>query len=337
LRLVFAGTPEFARIALQRLSDAGHDIALVLTQPDRPAGRGLKLQESPVKVFARERASAVVQPRSLRLDGRYAEDAAQAVRAITDAHADVMVVAAYGLILPRWVLDAMRMPGAGGKPGHGCINIHASLLPRWRGAAPIHRAIEAGDAVTGVTIMQMDEGLDTGDMLLVDQCPITHTGPQADTTASLHDKLAALGADMVVRVLALVEKGQLVARPQPADGVTYAQKVEKAQACMPWAADARLVARRVRAFNPAPGAWTVLGQEVLKVWQAESLPQDAPANAPPGSVLAVAPCGIDVACGRGCLRITELQKAGGKRLAAADFLRGFDLRPGMRFTSGPDA
>ena len=337
MRLVFAGTPEFARVALQRLWDAGHDIALVLTQPDRPAGRGMKLQQSPVKVFARERAIAVAQPRSLRRDGRHADDAAQAARAITHAQADVMVVAAYGLILPRWVLDAMRAPGSGGVPGRGCINIHASLLPRWRGAAPIHRAIEAGDAVTGVTIMQMDEGLDTGGMLLVQQCPIAHTAPHADTTASLHDKLAALGADMVVRALVLAEQGQLLARPQPTVGVTYAQKVEKTQACMSWAADAGLVARRVRAFNPAPGAWTALGQEVLKVWQAQPLAQDPPASAPPGSVLAVAPFGIDVACGSGCLRITELQKAGGKRLAAGDFLRGFDLQPGMRFTPGPDA
>jgi len=337
LRLIFAGTPEFARVALQRLHEAGHDIALVLTQPDRPAGRGMQLQESAVKAFARTHGIPVAQPRSLRLDGRYADDAQTAHQALLNANADAMVVAAYGLILPRWVLDAMRTPAAGGAPRLGCLNIHASLLPRWRGAAPIHRAIEAGDTLTGVTIMQMDEGLDTGDMLLVETCPILHSGPDADTTASLHDKLAALGAEMVVRALALAEQGRLQARPQPAEGVSYAHKVDKAQARLPWAADAALVARRVRAFNPAPGAWTVLGEEVLKVWQAQVLEQQPPADVAPGTLLAVSPLGIDVACAAGCLRITELQKAGGKRLAAADFLRGFELRPGMQLVDAPDA
>jgi methionyl-tRNA formyltransferase len=338
LRLIFAGTPEFARVALQRLQEAGHDIALVLTQPDRPAGRGMKLQGSAVKVFATAHRIPVAQPRSLRMDGRYADDALAAQQALLDAHAEAMVVAAYGLILPRWVLDAMRAPAAvGGAPGRGCINIHASLLPRWRGAAPIHRAIEAGDVLTGVTIMQMDEGLDTGDMLLVEPCPIRHAAPDADTTATLHDTLAALGADLVVRALTLAEQGHLQPRPQPAEGVTYAHKVEKAQARLPWSSDAGLVERRVRAFNPAPGAWTALGPEVLKVWRAQALAQDPPAGKPPGTLLAVAPLGIDVACATGCLRITELQKAGGKRLPVADFLRGFELRPGMQFANGPDA
>jgi methionyl-tRNA formyltransferase len=337
LRLIFAGTPEFARVALERLCGAGHDIALVLTQPDRPAGRGMKLQESPVKVFARNHAIPVAQPRSLRLDGRYPEDAVRARQALLDAHAEALVVAAYGLILPRWLLDAMRVQDPGGVPGRGCINIHASLLPRWRGAAPIHRAIEAGDALTGVTIMQMDEGLDTGDMLLVEACPIRHTGADADTTASLHDRLAELGAGLVVRALFLAQQGRLQARPQPTEGVSYAPKVEKAQARLPWDSDAGLVERRVRAFNAVPGAWTLLGPDVLKVWRAQALPLGAPADMPPGTLLAVGPPGIDVACGTGCLRITELQKAGGKRLAAADFLRGFDLRPGMRFGAAPHA
>ena len=338
MRLIFAGTPEFARAALQRLCEAGHDIALVLTQPDRPAGRGMKLHESPVKLFAREHGIAVSQPRSLRLDGRFADDAVQARQALVDAQAGVMVVAAYGLILPRWVLELMRAPVAGGAPpGRGCVNIHASLLPRWRGAAPIHRAIEAGDAVTGVTIMQMDEGLDTGDMLLVEACPIRHTGPDADTTASLHDTLAALGADLVVRALELAEQGRLPARAQPAQGVTYAHKVEKEQAQLTWSSDASQLERRVRAFNPAPGAWTVLGPEVLKIWRARLLELPAPPEALAGAVLAATASGIDVACGAGCLRITELQRAGGKRLAAADFLRGFALRPGMRFGAAADA
>ena len=190
MRLIFAGTPDFARIALERLHAAGFEIPLVLCQPDRPAGRGMKLQASPVKQFALGKGIAVAQPRSLRLDGKYPDDAAAARVAIAAARADFMVVAAYGLILPQWVLDA---------PERGCLNIHASLLPRWRGAAPIHRAIEAGDAETGVTIMQMDAGLDTGDMLLEERLPIAQT----DTTASLHDRLAVLGGRLIVEALEL--------------------------------------------------------------------------------------------------------------------------------------
>ena len=337
MRLIFAGTPEFARAALQGLHEAGHTITLVLTQPDRAAGRGMKLQASAVKQYAQAHGLPLAQPRSLRLDGRYPEDAETAREAVLASGADAMVVAAYGLILPRWVLDAMRVPAASGAPGRGCINIHASLLPRWRGAAPIHRAIEAGDAETGVTIMQMDEGLDTGDMLLVEPCPIRQSGPDADTTATLHDRLAVLGADMVVRALALAEHGRLPARPQPAEGVIYAHKIDKAQAALRWASDARQLERRVRAFNPSPGAWTALDQDVLKVWRAQVLEQDIPADVPPGTVLAVSADGIDVACGAGAVRITELQKAGGKRLPAADFLRGFDLRAGMCFAPGVDA
>lgn len=327
MRLVFAGTPEFARAALQRLCEAGHEVCLVLTQPDRPAGRGMKLQASPVKAFAVAQGIAVAQPRGLRLDGRFADDAAQARLALQQADADAMVVAAYGLILPRWVLDAMRArPGA-----LGCLNIHASLLPRWRGAAPIHRAIEAGDAETGVTIMQMDEGLDTGDMLLVERCTIRHSGPDADTTDSLHARLSALGADLVVRALALAAQGRLPATPQPADGVTYAQKIDRVQARLHWDADAALLERQVRAFDPAPGAWTQLGTDVLKVWRAVPGPRAVPAGTRAGTVLAVGPEGIDVACGQGCLRITELQKPGGRRLPVAEFLRGFALQVAMRF------
>ena len=327
MRLVFAGTPEFARAALQRLCEAGHDVRLVLTQPDRPAGRGMKLQASPVKAFALAQGIAVAQPRGLRLDGRFADDAAQARQALLLADADAMVVAAYGLILPRWVLEAMRArPG-----GLGCLNIHASLLPRWRGAAPIHRAVEAGDAETGVTIMQMDEGLDTGDMLLVERCPIRHAGPDADTTDTLHARLAGLGADLVVRALALAALGRLPATPQPAEGVTYAQKIDRAQAQLRWEADAALLERQIRAFDPAPGAWTQLGADVLKVWRAAVVPRAVPAGTLPGTVLAVGPQGIDVACGTGSLCITVLQKPGGRRLPVADFLRGSSLQAGMRF------
>ena len=248
LRIIFAGTPEFARIALERLHRAGHAIALVLTQPDRPAGRGMKLQASAVKKQALEYGVPVAQPRSLRLDGKFPEDAEQARKVIADAKADVMVVAAYGLILPQWVLDDMQ----GDKLG--CLNIHGSLLPRWRGAAPIHRAIEAGDSHTGVTIMQMDAGLDTGDMLLKQSIAIAET----DSTASLHDKVADLGADMVVEALTLAATGRLQPQKQPLEGVTYAHKIEKAEGQLNWQRDAASLCRQVRAFDPFPGASTSL-------------------------------------------------------------------------------
>ena len=244
LRVVFAGTPEFARVALERLHVAGFTIPLVLTQPDRPAGRGMKLQASAVKQFAQAQGMEVAQPRSLRLDGKFPEEAAAAREALLAARPDVMVVAAYGLILPRWVLEL---------PHRGCLNIHASLLPRWRGAAPIHRAIEAGDAETGVTIMQMDEGLDTGDMLLREAMAIAPD----DNTARLHDRLAALGARLMVEALELLACGGLVRTPQPAEGVTYAHKIEKAEAAIDWTLPADVLARRVRAFDPFPGAATV--------------------------------------------------------------------------------
>ncbi|MFZ3220953.1 MAG: methionyl-tRNA formyltransferase [Rhodoferax sp.] len=320
MKVIFAGTPEFARVALERLHASGHTICLVLTQPDRPAGRGMKLQASAVKQFALDHAMAVSQPRSLRLDGKYPEDAAAARQAIAQADADVMVVAAYGLILPQWVLDDMRQ---GSKLG--CLNIHGSLLPRWRGAAPIHRAIEAGDAETGVTIMQMDAGLDTGDMLLVHSVPI---GEQA-TTATLHDRLADLGADLVVQALDRAAAGHLQPQRQPTAGVTYAHKIEKHEAAIDWRLDAPTIARRVRAFNPFPGATTTLQGEVLKVWAAQPAPADASKPAP-GTVVAVGPEGITVAARDSVVLLTELQRSGGKRLAVADFLRGFDVQVGMR-------
>ena len=225
MNVIFAGTPEFAAVALRSLLRAGFRVPLVLTQPDRPAGRGMKLQPSAVKQVALEHGLPVCQPRSLKLDGRYHEDAAEAQaalqRAVADGGATVMVVAAYGLILPQWVLSLPRL---------GCLNIHASLLPRWRGAAPIHRAIEAGDAETGITLMQMDAGLDTGDMLLVERLPIA---PQ-DTTGTLHDRLALLGGRLVVEALELAACGGLKPVPQPAEGVTYAHKLEKAEALLDW-------------------------------------------------------------------------------------------------------
>ena len=344
MKVVFAGTPEFARVALQALQRAGFEIPLVLTQPDRPAGRGMKLQASPVKQFAQAHGIAVAQPRSLRLDGKYPEDAQAARDALQAAAADVMVVAAYGLILPQWVLDAMgaarpsegaQAPLEGGEPRAagsmgarlGCLNIHASLLPRWRGAAPIHRAIEAGDADTGVTIMQMDAGLDTGDMLLAERLPIA----AADSTATLHDRLATLGGRMIVQALQLAARGGLHAVPQPAEGVSYAHKIEKPEAAIDWRLPATQIERRVRAFDPFPGASALLNGEVVKVWCSEldSLPRNS--EAAPGQILSVKDEGITVACGEGCLRLTALQRPGGKRLPARDFLRGFGLQAGQSF------
>ncbi|MES2877570.1 MAG: methionyl-tRNA formyltransferase [Pseudomonadota bacterium] len=318
MRLIFAGTPEFARVALAQLHAAGHEIVLVMSQPDRPAGRGMKLQASAVKQFALDHGLPVAQPRSLRLDGKYPEDAATARLAMEAAQADAMVVAAYGLILPQWVLDL---------PPHGCFNIHASLLPRWRGAAPIHRAIEAGDAETGVTIMQMDAGLDTGDMLQVEKLPITALA----TTATLHDQLAELGGRMMVETLELASRGALQPVPQPAEGITYAHKIEKHEAAIDWSQAATLIAQRVRAFNPFPIANSDLKGETFKIWSASVQPGSPPAGTEYGSILAVAPEGIAVAAMNSIVNITELQRPGGKRLSVADFLRGFDLRPGMVF------
>ena len=321
MNVVFAGTPEFARVALQALVQAGFSVPLVLTQPDRPAGRGLKLQASPVKQYALEQGMAVEQPRSLRLDGKFPDDAALAHAALLAARADVMVVAAYGLILPLWTLTAPRL---------GCLNIHASLLPRWRGAAPIHRAIEAGDLETGVTIMQMDEGLDTGDMLLTERLPIRHAGPDADTTATLHDRLAMLGGRMVVEALELAACGGLQATPQPAEGITYAHKIEKAESLIDWRLSATALDQRVRAFDPFPGASSLLQGEAIKVWACRPAAEVGTVAVPPGTILQADADGLAVQCGSGVLWPTLLQRAGGKRLPVADFLRGFPgLQPGM--------
>ncbi|GAB3398370.1 methionyl-tRNA formyltransferase [Massilia agilis] len=308
MKVVFAGTPEFAAVALRSLFEAGFEIPLVLTQPDRPAGRGMQLQASPVKQFALAHGIPVLQPLSLRLDSKDPERAAQARAAhetLSGLDYDVMVVAAYGLILPKSTLDI--------RP---CINIHGSLLPRWRGAAPIHRAVEAGDASTGVTIMQMEEGLDTGPMLTIEAIPIE---PQ-DTTGSLHDKLAALGGRMIVD--ALQRYGELRPVPQPGEGVTYAAKISKEEAKLDLSQPAEALARKVRAFNPFPGAHAQAGGVTVKIWKAE--PVEGAGT--PGKVLqADAQHGIVVACGQGALRLAELQKPGGKRLPAAEFLKGFPL------------
>ena len=318
MRVIFAGTPEFAAIALAALHEAGFTIPLVLTQPDRPAGRGMQLQPSPVKQFALKHGMPVAQPVSLRLDGKYPDDAAHAHRLLRETPHDVMVVAAYGLILPTSVLEI---------PPLGCINIHASLLPRWRGAAPIHRAIEAGDAETGITIMQMDEGLDTGDMLLVGREPIA----AGDTTGLLHDRLAALGGRMIVDALRRLADGPLQRSPQPAEGVTYAAKIAKDEAALDFRLPATVLLRRIRAFNPFPGASAQLDDVTLKIWNAELASQ----SGAPGKVLSADAGGVTVACGEGALRLTELQKPGGKRLPAAAFLQGFPLQEGQQLRLNP--
>lgn len=318
MRVIFAGTPEFAAVALAALHEAGFTIPLVLTQPDRPAGRGMQLQPSPVKQFALRHDIPVAQPVSLRLDGKYPDVAAQAHELLRATPHDVMVVAAYGLILPVSVLTI---------PPLGCINIHASLLPRWRGAAPIHRAIEAGDADTGITIMQMDEGLDTGDMLLIEREPIA----PADTTASLHDRLAALGGRMIVDALNRLATGGLQRTPQPPDGVTYAAKIAKDEAALDFRLPAEVLLRRVHAFNPFPGASAQVDGVTLKLWEA----QVSPLAGEPGCVLAADGDGVTIACGERALRVTELQKPGGKRLAAAAFLQGFSLKAGQQLKLSP--
>lgn len=298
MKVAFAGTPEFAAAALEAILAAGFDVPLVLTQPDRPAGRGMQLQPSPVKRVALAAGIPVHQPEKLRTPEQQTP--------LADVQADVLVVAAYGIILPQAVLDL---------PRHGCLNIHASLLPRWRGAAPIHRAIEAGDAETGVTIMQMDVGLDTGDMLLTVREPI-HAD---DSTGSLHDRLAAQGAQAMVAALAQLDA--LSPQPQPAEGVTYAEKIGKAEAQLDWSLPAEVLHRKIRAFNPFPGASTLAGGEALKIWQA----QLADGAGAPGDVLAADADGVRIACGSGALLATQLQAAGGKRLAAREFLAGHSL------------
>lgn len=306
MKVAFAGTPEFAASALEAILAAGFEVPLVLTQPDRPAGRGMQLQPSPVKQVALAAGIPVHQPEKLRTPEQQAPLAA--------IECDVLVVAAYGIILPQAVLDL---------PRYGCLNIHASLLPRWRGAAPIHRAIEAGDAETGITIMQMDAGLDTGPMLIKRVEPIQPD----DTTGSLHDRLAWVGAELIVEALEALPAGTLVATPQPAEGVTYAAKIGKAEAAVDWTRPAIEIERAVRAFNPFPGAIATLDGTPVKLWRARAID----ATGTPGEVLLAEGAGVIVACGEGALCVTELQKPGARRMPAADFLRGMPIAAGSRF------
>ena len=304
MKVIFAGTPDFAAQALRAIAAAGFEILLVLTQPDRPKGRGMQLQASPVKQAALELGLAIAQPASLRH-----EEAQALLRA---QNADVMVVAAYGLILPQAVLDT---------PAHGCLNIHASLLPRWRGAAPIQRAIEAGDAETGVCIMEMDAGLDTGAVVSTHHYAIKNT----DTATDVHDALAVLGAHAIVADLQqLQQTGGLNATPQPPAGITYAQKLSKEEAKIDWNESALVIERKIRAFNPVPGAWVEYQNQPLKIWRAEAVAQSGRA----GEVLAISSDGLIVACGEGALNITELQPAGSKRMPVAAFAAGRHLEKG---------
>ncbi len=307
MRIIFAGTPDFATPCLQALLKSRHEVVAVYSQPDRPAGRGRKLTPSPVKKLAVEYGLPVFQPMSLRDEKSQAE--------LEALQADLMVVVAYGLILPQAVLDTPRL---------GCINVHASLLPRWRGAAPIQRAIEAGDAETGVTLMQMDAGLDTGDILLESRCPISRD----DTGGSLHDRLSALGADLLTEGVEALDTGRIQAHPQSVEGVTYAGKLSKAEARVDWNDSAEKIARRIHAFNPWPVCHSHLDGEQIRLWYAHCLPGKP--GAAPGTVIAADDQGIDIACGEGLLRILQLQWPGGRPLNAGQACHGHDLI-GRRF------
>ena len=309
MRIIFAGTPEFAAQALSALIQAGHEIVLVLTQPDRPSGRGMHLQASAVKQLALARGISVYQPERLKNTDSHAP----IHTACETQGAQIMVVAAYGLILPQAVLAI---------PPRGCLNIHASLLPRWRGAAPIHRAIEAGDKQTGITIMQMDVGLDTGAMLLRQTVPIA---PE-DTTASLHDKLARLGGELMVDSLSRLD--ELVATPQTSEGITYAGKISKVEAQLDWNGSAEILARKIRAFNPFPGATLKLEGETVKVWRAEVVSDSSGVKHTPGQFLTPDGNAIEVACGVGTLRLLELQMPGGRRITSTNWLQAKRSRPG---------
>jgi methionyl-tRNA formyltransferase len=320
LRLGFAGTPEFAVPALDALRKA-HDICAVFTQPDRPAGRGQPLHANPVKIRATECGLRLYQPISFKLP--------EAVEMLRALNLDALVVVAYGSILPPAALECPRL---------GCINIHASLLPRWRGAAPIQRALLAGDSRTGITIMRMDAGLDTGPLLATREIDIG----ARDTAKTLHERLAQLGAELICETMEALARGRVREEPQPTDGVTYAEKINKAEALIDWQQDAVQIWRRVRAFNPWPIAETRLNGAQLRIWDAEM--RDSPTNqashanasgqpradALPGTVLAAAEDGVDVACGRGALRILRLQLAGRKPLVAREFIKGQRLE-GARF------
>jgi methionyl-tRNA formyltransferase len=309
MRLIYAGTPAFAEPPLRALLHAGHEIVLVLTQPDRPAGRGLKLRYSEVKAAAIDLGLPVAQLATLRSE--------ESITTLRGLNADAMIVAAYGLILPPSVLDLFPF---------GCINIHASLLPRWRGAAPIQRAIMAGDTRTGISIMQMEAGLDTGPVLLAQEVPI----PPNATAASLHETLSQVGARCIVDCLSALLRGELRAMPQPEQGATYAAKIQKSESLIDWKRSAQVIDRQVRALNPYPVATTSLHGAPLRVWFTQVERQS---SGPPGCVLLAGSDGIVVGCGENAVRLLEMQRPSSKRVTAAEFLRGYSLSPGERLGS----
>ena len=322
MKVVFAGTPHFASHALKEIHQAGHEIVLVMTQPDRPAGRGMKLQPSAVKQAALDLNLQIIQPTSLKLDGKYSVEAQAARDVLESTDFDVMVVAAYGLILPQWTLSLAEC-----KPRAGCLNIHASLLPRWRGAAPIQRAIWSGDEKTGTCIMQMDVGLDTGAVALCEELPI-HS---FDTTTTLHDKLALQGGRLIQQALLEIEThGQLKLTPQSDAGITYAEKILKEEAQIDWEKDAQWIDRQIRALNPMPGAWTKWQGDILKVWFSELISKEevGGSNNIPGQVIDIDDLGVIIACGLGSVRLQELQKAGGKKINALQFAKQNNLNIG---------
>ncbi|TAK38313.1 MAG: methionyl-tRNA formyltransferase [Betaproteobacteria bacterium] len=305
MRIVFAGTPAFAACALQALLDAGHEATLVLAQPEKPAGRGLKALPGAVRTLAEQRGIPLFQPPSLK--------APDALSRIAAAHPEVLVVAAYGQIFPQAVLDLAP---------HGAVNIHASLLPRWRGAAPVQRALLAGDLETGITIMRMDAGLDTGPIILQRELKIAPD----DDAQTLGDRLAALGSTSIVAALAALAAGRAQPTPQPAVGAIYAPKITKLETVLDWSRAALVLERTVRAFRPAPGARTLMRDQPIKIWSARL----AVGEAEPGTVLQAGPAGLRVACGEGALDLLEVQRAGGRRQTAGEFLRGFAVHPGER-------
>ena len=313
MKIIFAGTPAFAATTLSALIKAKHEIILVLTQPDRPAGRGMKKVASAVKTLAEQHNLALLQPTTLK-----APDIQAQLRILK---ADVMVVASYGLILPEIILDIPRL---------GCLNIHASLLPRWRGAAPIQRAILAGDHETGITVMQMNAGLDTGTILLTHRLAIA----LEDTTQSLHDKLSLLGSESIIEALVLLQQGKITPVVQNEMKACYASKIERTEAVIDWHKSVHQVDRIVRAFNPTPGAYTFFQEKVLKIWQARIISVD---KGKPGEIVAVNHEGITVACYPGMLRIEMVQKPGGRKMDVRDFLAGNNVQPGDYFSAMKDS
>ena len=325
LKIIFAGTPEFAAIILEAIEKSNHQVIAVMTQPDRASGRGLKVLPSFVKQKALQMEIPILQPTSLKLDGAYATEAMNAKKQIESLDFDVMIVAAYGLILPQWLLSLVEKNN-----DLGCINVHASLLPRWRGAAPIHRAIWAGDEQTGTCIMKMAQGLDTGPIIAQETMQIQ----SLDTTGTLHDRLASQGSRVLIEVLdKLAKKEKFVLMEQGPVGITYAEKIKKEEAKIEWSQEANQIDRQIRALNPSPGAFTTLNREIIKIWLSENISHRWKNHqiSQPGEILEVDEFGISVAGKKGVVRLLEVQRAGSKRVSASQFVKNMQLKPGQIF------